>query len=124
MLNEKKYDVFKNILVVVAATIVTSSSFIININATPAYKHMYLLPLVHGIIMLAFSYRSNCMFEYPIQVIIYICFFVRNVITPIFLSGNFNMLKITLDDQKIVDLAILIMLYETFVVFFDFIEDI
>ena len=57
------------------------------------------------------------MFEYPMQIIVYVGLFIRNVVTPLLLSGYYDMQKIRVNNQGIVNLAIFLMLYETAIIF-------
>jgi len=86
-------------------------------GAKGIYRNLFFLPLIHGILMLTFFLKTNKMLIYPSQYIIYITLFVRNVITPLLILNSTIRKSITFLDTNTINLAIFIMLYETFVIF-------
>lgn len=115
--NDKKRGIYKNALIAVVALFVIVSAVMNTINATPAFKYVFILPIAHGLLMLLFSFKAEKMFEYPTQIIVYAGLFIRNVLTPLLLSGSYSIQKIRIENQEIVNLAILLMIYETLVIF-------
>lgn len=109
--SEKIFILFISIFII-SITIFLSG----DANGT-VYKNLYLLPLIHGIIMIIFLPRTDEMLKYVGQKIIYILFFLRNVVTPLLLPMNNYNLGIVINDQAHIDFSIFLMLYETFMVF-------
>ncbi|MCD7825496.1 MAG: hypothetical protein LUH14_05995 [Clostridiaceae bacterium] len=111
-------SVYKNISIgIVAFVIIYISMFLGDNGSSTVYKYLFLLPLIHGIIMLVFAPVADEMLVYPSQIIIYALYFIRNVITPLLLAANDFKLGINITSESDVNLSIALMLYETFMVF-------
>ncbi len=108
---------FKNSVIIFISTLVIILSLFLNINASSTFKYVFLLPFFHGTLMLIFSLMRRPLFKYPVQIIVYIGLFIRNVVTPLLLSGSYSIQKINVINQDTVNIAIFLMLYETLVIF-------
>lgn len=108
----------KNVFIlVVSMSIILVSIFLFDNASNTVYQYLFLLPLLHGIIMMIFFSKVEEMLKYPSQKIIYILYFIRNVVTPLLLAvSNYN-LGIIIRDKSVVNYSIFLMLYETFMVF-------
>lgn len=107
----------KIFILVVSIVIISITIFLSGDASNTVYKNLFLLPLLHGMIMILFFSKTDEMFEYTGQKIIYILFFLRNVVTPLLLPINNYNLGIKIKNQSDVDFSIFLMLYETFMVF-------
>lgn len=113
----KKGLVEKVVILTIAMGIILETVILSNSASNTVYQYLFLLPLLHGIIMLLFFTKSRLMLKYPAQKIIYILYFLRNVVTPLLLMKNKYNLGIIITSKSDVNFSIFLMIYETFMVF-------
>lgn len=113
-----KTGLIKNIFVlVISMVIILIAIFLSGDTNNTVYRNLFLLPLLHGVIMIIFFSKADEMLKYPGQKIIYVLFFLRNVVTPLLLAVNNYNLGIVIKNKSDIDYSIFLMLYETFMVF-------
>ena len=113
----KKGLVEKVVILTIAIGIILETVILSNSASNTVYQYLFLLPLLHGIIMFLFFTKSRLMLKYPAQKIIYILYFLRNVVTPLLLMKNKYNLGIIITSKSDVNFSIFLMIYETFMVF-------
>lgn len=113
----KRGFIRKIFILFISIFIISITIFLSGDANSTVYKNLYLLPLIHGIIMIIFFPNTDEMLKYAGQKIIYILFFLRNVVTPLLLPMNNYKLGIVIKNQADIDFSIFLMLYETFMVF-------
>ena len=113
----KRGIIEKIFILFISIFIIAITIFLSGDASNTVYKNLFLLPLIHGIIMIIFFPKTDDMLKYVGQKIIYILFFLRNVVTPLLLPMNNYKLGIIIKNQADIDFSIFLMLYETFMVF-------
>ncbi len=113
-----KKGLFTNIFIfILSMCVIIIAVFLASDARNTVYEKLFLLPLLHGIIMFIFFPETELMLRYPGQKIIYILFFIRNVVTPLLLAVNNYNLGIIIRNKNDINYAIFLMTYETFMVF-------
>lgn len=113
----KKGLVEKVVILTIAIGIILETVILSNSASNTVYQYLFLLPLLHGVIMILFFIKSRLMLKYPAQKIIYMLYFLRNVVTPLLLMKNKYNLGIIITSKSDVNFSIFLMIYETFMVF-------
>lgn len=116
-LKEDKSLLVGKLIIAVSFLTIVLTYFTMREKKDSVYRFLHLLPYGHAVIMLVFVPFTKNMLKYPAQWCIYLLYFIRNCMTPIFMYlANYDSV-IKINSGAAVNKAIVLMLYETFTVY-------